>query len=159
MVVDPRDCQIESIARKPVDTTLHLHSAHAKTGLHFKLTVELPRRPDSVSMSLEMIHSGPAPRRVMVAFPYLTGLALGEDRSTNRGVHLRGWGKAGGPAWTDLLSSNMCPEIIRSYTVRGTPLAILTNHTKKLYAPIRADSCEQFSCWYREGHNTGGAKY
>ena len=37
---------------------------------------------------------------MMVAMPYLTGIALGPDKSTNRGVHLRGWGRAQGPAWT-----------------------------------------------------------
>jgi len=98
-IVDPKNCKVIRIDRGK-GPHLIIESRHAKTGLRFKLRVALPPKSHTATLELRVVNTSPEKRRVMVALPYLTGLALGPDRGTNRGVHLRGWGKAGGPAWT-----------------------------------------------------------
>ena len=97
-ILDPGSCRLVKAVRD--ERGLTIHSEHRPTGLEFVLRAAVDDGSHTVSLGLQIRNAGEASRRVMVAFPYLTGLLLGQDAATNRGVHLRGWGKAGGPAWT-----------------------------------------------------------
>ena len=99
VIIDPEDCQIIRVDRGD-EPHLIIKSFHPQTGLLFNLSVFLAEKSDTAVLALDVRNRSQRKRRVMVAMPYLTGLMLGSERDTNRGVHLRGWGKAGGPAWT-----------------------------------------------------------
>jgi hypothetical protein len=80
---------------------LRLLSEISSSGLAFELTVKLADNEDTAEMQLVVKNTGNKAVQMMTAFPYLTGLGLGEDRSTNLAVKMKKHGIPGEPAWSD----------------------------------------------------------
>ena len=100
-LVDPRSCLLveHSFRRQRQAGQLRLVSRHADLNLTFELTVRLPDNDVAADLDLIVRNHGAGARRVMVAVPYLTGLGLGNDRNSNQGVRLVGFGQSRGAAW------------------------------------------------------------
>jgi len=98
---DPHECRLveSEFERSGRAGVLRMELRHPESGLVFDLRVCLPDRDVAVQMELTVRNDGPTARHAMVAFPYLTGLCLGADRATNRGVRLRSFGQSRAPAW------------------------------------------------------------
>jgi len=63
------------------------------------LAVTLPDNDVAISLDTTVKNVDTSSKTVMVAAPYLTGLKLGSDSSTNLGVRLREFGQSRAPAW------------------------------------------------------------
>ncbi len=102
-LVDPAQCQLgETSFRRGGDSgVLRLSMQAAKPGLTFDLEVTVPDNDGAVNLQVTVRNGGDADHHVMMAAPYLTGLALGKDAAQNLGVSLAGFGQAGAPAWTN----------------------------------------------------------
>lgn len=100
-IVDASACRLTSSSfdRTEHGGVLKLVVQHPRSKLEMALTVALPDEDVSSDWTLQVANGGGTRHRVMVAFPYLTGLAIGPDRSANRGVKLRQWGMSNLPAW------------------------------------------------------------
>ncbi len=100
-LVDPRSCRLmeHQFRRNDGAGQLRLVSRHADPELTFELTVQLPDDGVATDFDLVVRNHGTKARRVMVAVPYLTGLALGNSGSSNQGVRLVGFGQSRGAAW------------------------------------------------------------
>ena len=116
-LVDPRSCRLieHRFDRSDGAGQLRLVSRHANPELTFELTVQLPDDDVATDFDLVVRNHGTQARRVMVAVPYLTGLALGSSGSSNQGVRLVGFGQARSsvgelrrPLWSYLVRAVEC---------------------------------------------------
>jgi len=102
-LVDPRNCRLvsSSFRKTKGGRRMTLVLRHSGPDLEFALSVTLPENDHAIDCDLAVRNVGKTTHTLMTAFPYLTGLALGENRSTNLGVICRTIGSAGAPAWVD----------------------------------------------------------
>ena len=102
-LVETADCELEDwhFERSGDGGVLTLVLCNAAHALRFELEVRLPDDSPAVDCSLAVQNIGDAPQTIMVDFPYLTGLRLGEDASTNLAVIFWGPGAANHGAWND----------------------------------------------------------
>ena len=96
-IVDPGDCVLEE--HSFFGHNLRLILVNQATSLKFTLGVSLRDGSFAVDLTLGIDNQGAERRRVMAAFPYLTGLGLGKDRSRNKGVLLYNIGRGDASAW------------------------------------------------------------
>ena len=101
-LIDTRNCTLNAFSFEPdgETTILNLEMEHPTPRLLFRLRVRILAAEPLVEMGLTVVNSGTETHRVMSAVPYLTGLALGENRETNLGVRLREFGQSHAPAWS-----------------------------------------------------------
>ncbi len=101
--IDAKDCRLVKSAfnREGAAGVLSLVLAHPDSKLEFMLTVTLPDDDVVAQCALEIGNAGSKAHRVMTAMPYLTGISLGPDRASNKGVKVRQWGMTNLPAWSD----------------------------------------------------------
>lgn len=102
-LIDPRNCRLvsSSFRKTKGGRRLILVLRHTKPDLEFTLSVTLPENDLTIDCDLTVRNAGKTAHTLMTAFPYLTGLALGENRETNLGVICRTIGSAGAEAWVD----------------------------------------------------------
>lgn len=100
-LVDPGKCKLieSAFAREGDAGRLRLLLRHGDPDLTFELGVLLPDADVAATFALTVRNQGSSPRKLRLAFPYLTGLTLGRDATTNRGVRLQGLGHSRGAAW------------------------------------------------------------
>ncbi len=80
---------------------LTLNLKHADSGLEFILDVELADDSVFVDCSMTVANHSQKNKQLMMDFPYLAGICLGDNRETNLGLWLAGPGIAGEKAWED----------------------------------------------------------
>jgi hypothetical protein len=80
---------------------LKLISQNSDSGLEFELEVRLADNEDTAEIKLVIKNIDNKSLEIMTAFPYLTGLGLGDDHSTNLAVKMKKHGIPGEPAWSD----------------------------------------------------------
>ena len=102
-VIDTGDCQLAGFAHEQAATCsqLQLKIRHPPSGLIFHLAIRLPQHRDHIDLTLVVQNEGQQLVELTTAFPYLTGLGLGPDRSTNLAVKMKKHGIPGEPAWVD----------------------------------------------------------
>jgi hypothetical protein len=100
-IADPGDCHLvdSSFKRVRERVELRLELLHGGTGLLFELKVTLANHDVAIDAELSVKNSGKTARTLMTAFPYFTGLSLGDDPMTNLGVRMFGQGIPDEPAW------------------------------------------------------------
>jgi len=102
-LIEATDCQLVDFTHESLagHGQLRLQLRHSPTSLTFQLLVHLPDDGDHVDCTLTVRNGGQEPVQLLTAFPYLTGLSLGADRSTNLAVKMKKHGIPGEPAWVD----------------------------------------------------------
>jgi hypothetical protein len=102
-LIDAGDCQLADFAHEHSagHGQLRLQIRHGSSGLMFHLQLRLPDDGDHVDCTLSVHNKGQQPAELMTAFPYLSGLGLGSDRTTNLAVKMKKHGIPGEPAWVD----------------------------------------------------------
>lgn len=101
-IIEPRECRLKSskFRREGDGGELDLVLQHLPSSLTFQMNARLPDKDVALEMRLTVVNSGDRSQKLLVAMPYLTGLGLGQDPSTNLGVRLREFGQAQAPAWS-----------------------------------------------------------
>ncbi len=101
--LDSKDCKLMESSFELFDGVgqLRLRSKDLTSSLEFDLWVRLPDQSDAADFTLTVRNGGDEPYELMTAFPYLTGLGLGDDRTTNLAVMMDKHGIPGEPAWVD----------------------------------------------------------
>ena len=102
-LIDATGCQLVDFAHEHSagHGQLRLQLVHAPTGLKLQLQARVPDDGDHVDCTLTVRNDGQQPVELITAFPYLTGLGLGADRTTNLAVKMKKHGIPGEPAWVD----------------------------------------------------------
>ncbi len=102
-LVDPRNCKLVSSSFQHSGSAgiLRLVLRHPEPDLTFDMEVSLPDADIAATFGMTVHNEGAAQHKLMLAFPYLTGLGLGKNRDTNLGLHLQNLGHSRGAAWED----------------------------------------------------------
>ncbi len=101
--VEPAMCRLVdwSFERVGEAGVLKLVLHHVAHYLRFELQVRLPDEEVAADCTLTVRNDGDQAQSIMTAFPYLSGLRLGEQRESNLGLDLNICGAAGQPAWVN----------------------------------------------------------
>jgi hypothetical protein len=102
-VLDSANCKLmdSSFNKYNGAGELRLVSQDPGSSLEFTLQVRLADNGDALDCTLTVRNGGNKPQELMTAFPYLTGLGLGDDRNTNLAVQMGKHGIPGEPAWIE----------------------------------------------------------
>jgi len=97
-LADPRNCRLRESSFEHVERTgvLRLVLRHPETQLSFLLNITLPDGDVAADLDLAVRNDGTQSHTVMAAVPYLTGVCLGDNPETNRGMKAT---TARAPAW------------------------------------------------------------
>lgn len=101
--IEPAKCRLvdSSFERDAEAGVLRIGLQHPASRLRFQLEVRLPDEDVAADCSLTVRNDGDQAQKIMTAFPYLSGLRLGENRESNLAVNLLRCGAAGQPAWAN----------------------------------------------------------
>ena len=101
MIIEPDDCTLRSAMFSETGQSIVLKMVldHAASKIIFRLKIEMLHDGDRFDCSLEAECTGAGTHTVRMAFPYLSGLCLGENQDTNVGIAMYDRGIPGEPAW------------------------------------------------------------
>lgn len=99
--IDPADCLLQRyVVKKRKDTTiLTLEIVPQSIALTATITIQLAGNADFFDGSMTVTNHTGSALRVYGAFPYLSGISLGDNPSTNLAVHMWDRGYPGIRAW------------------------------------------------------------
>ncbi|WP_341215999.1 DUF6259 domain-containing protein [uncultured Wocania sp.] len=101
VILDPSSCKLDTfkIIKKDESNELVLNYVYEKLNIQIKLQLELHNHKDNFDASIAITNTGKEAFTGYLAFPYLTGVCLGEDKSTNLAVNMWDRGYPGAKAW------------------------------------------------------------
>ncbi len=97
VLVDPSGCTLKDFSFR--DEGLKLVLEHEAVGLQFELNVSLAAHDVAVGIEMAVRNIGDHAVTLMTAFPYMSGIVLGDDAETNLGVRLSSFGQSRAKAW------------------------------------------------------------
>ena len=101
VIIDPSTCKLDTfeIIKKEVSNVLVLNYLFEKLNVQIKLQLELFNDADNFDANIAVTNAGKESFSGYLAFPYLTGICIGKDKSTNLAVNMWDRGYPGAKAW------------------------------------------------------------
>lgn len=101
ILIDPKSCELRShtIVEGDLSKTLSLIYNHEQSKAQIELTIDLFDNSDTFDTHLSVKNIGEESFSIYTAFPYLTGVCLGEDKRTNLAVNMWDRGYPAAKAW------------------------------------------------------------
>ncbi|WP_223551915.1 DUF6259 domain-containing protein [Aestuariivivens sp. NBU2969] len=101
VIIDPSTCKLDTfeIIKKEVSNVLVLNYLFENLNVQIKLQLELFNDANNFDAHIAVTNAGKESFSGYLAFPYLTGICIGEDKSANLAVNMWDRGYPGAKAW------------------------------------------------------------